>query len=165
MNSSSTSISMTESLLKRRGQGLQNQQQYIAALHPPTVDKTTAMIPTKRERISYASGHPHRTNSPFKKPLDRQASDLNYPKTKKQKTTGQFTVVSDQSNVGYVLGIEAFTELEIHGDVGGASTGSSTLELAVETLRLDQILIWFNSSNMANLLKIQPKLFPKNPMI
>ncbi|GAA0150401.1 hypothetical protein LIER_09350 [Lithospermum erythrorhizon] len=40
-----------ESLLKRHGQCLQNQQQYVAALYPSVVDKTTAMIPSKGEQV------------------------------------------------------------------------------------------------------------------
>ncbi|GAA0139641.1 hypothetical protein LIER_01145 [Lithospermum erythrorhizon] len=58
--------------------------------------------------------------------------ELNYPKRKKQKNTGEFMIVCDNLNVGHVMGVEALSELENPGDVERVVDGSLFLELPVE---------------------------------
>ncbi|GAA0160826.1 hypothetical protein LIER_17289 [Lithospermum erythrorhizon] len=63
----------------------------------------------------------------------RVNDELNYPKRKKQKTTGQSMVISDNSNDGYGMEIKAIIELGIHDDVEGAPARIAVSELQVET--------------------------------
>ncbi|GAA0152254.1 hypothetical protein LIER_37457 [Lithospermum erythrorhizon] len=53
-----------ETLLKKRRKDLQNQQHFIASLNPSTVvEKKTDMLSESRVHTSYASAHPHSTDS------------------------------------------------------------------------------------------------------
>ncbi|GAA0153606.1 hypothetical protein LIER_11806 [Lithospermum erythrorhizon] len=184
-----------ETFLKKRRKGLQNQQQFIASLHPSTVvEKKTDILSESRVRTSYSSTHPHSTDSTFQSSLDRGFAkrkvrsyksevsnpkdnikhivaifsnvldywnkdvdkdmmkidsevfrssnslkrkrvnkELNYPKRKKQKTTGQSMVISDNSNDGYGMEIKAIIELGMHDDVEGAPARIAVSELPVET--------------------------------
>ncbi|GAA0168606.1 hypothetical protein LIER_40601 [Lithospermum erythrorhizon] len=119
-----------ETLLKKRRKGLENQQQFIASLHPSTVvEKKADMLPESRVRTLYASTHPHSTESIFQSSLDRD-----FAKRKVRKLEDNLCmVISDNSNDGYGMGIKAIIELGIHDDVEGAPARIAVSELPVET--------------------------------